>query len=123
MKKMHRFIDDTDVIEYSTGARKRDIELRKEEDIEYRDGILQRSSGDTLFKVDNKKGVALENGQNKKFSDAFSVHGSYKLDLQQCFSSTKLKAAKHKRNLDDQMNQNEIAEEKLTSNFNISMFF
>ena len=118
---MHRFIDSKDVIDYSTGARKRDIQLQKDEDIEYRDGILQHSSGDTSFKIQNKKGITEpESGQEKDFSDAFSAHGSYNLDLQRCYTQTKHDGARRKRSLHDQMNQNDMTEERLTANFNIS---
>ena len=121
VKKMHRSIDGKDVIDYSTGARKRDIQLRKEEDIEYRDGILQHSSGDTSFKIQNKNSIEEpRSSQEKEFSDAFSAHGSYNLDLQRCYTLTKQDGARHKRSLNDQMNQNRMSEERLTANFNIS---
>ena len=107
-----------DVIDYSTGARKRDIQLMKEEEIEYRDGVLQHSSGDTSFKIQNRHQT--ETGQEKKLSDAFSAHGSYTLDLQRCYTSKKENKARRKRTLDDHMNQNMIAEERLMANFNIS---
>ena len=121
VKKMHRFVDSNDVIDYSTGARKRDIQLKKAEDIEYRDGILQHSSGDTSFKIQNTNDIAQpENSQEKEFSDAFSAHGSYNLDLQQCYIPTKQDGERGKRSLNDQMNKNMMTEERLTANFNIS---
>ena len=120
---MHRSVDGKDVIDYSTGARKRDIHLRKEEDIEYRNGILYHSSGDTMFKVEGKKDIEdAQSGQEKKFSDAFSAHGSYTLDLQQCYTPSKQDGARRKRSLDDVMNQNRVLEERLTANFNISKY-
>ena len=118
---MHRSVDSKDVIDYSTGARKRDIQLRKEEDIEYRDGVLQHSSGDTSFKIENKNDIKEpQHSQEKEFSDAFSAHGSYTLDLQRCYTPTRKDGARRKRSLNDQMNQNRISEERLTANFNIS---
>ena len=118
---MHRFIDSKDVIDYSTGARKRDIQLKKEEDIEYRDEILQHSSGDTSFRIQDKNGIPKpENSQEKDFSDAFSAHGSYHLDIQRCYTQTKHDRARRKRSLYDEMNQNMMIEERLTANFNIS---
>jgi hypothetical protein len=120
---MHRSVDGNDVIDYSTGARKRDIQLRKEEDIEYRNGVLHHSSGDTRFKVKGKTSIEeTQSGQEKKFSDAFSAHGSYALDLQQCYTPTKQDGARRKRSLDDVMNQNRISEERLTAKFNISKY-
>ena len=100
MKKMHRSVDGKDVIDYSTGAKKRDIQLRKEEDIEYRNGILRHSSGDTMFKVEGKRGIEdAQSGQEKEFSDAFSAHGSYSLDLQQCYTPSKKDGAQTKEEL------------------------
>ena len=120
---MHRSIDGKDVIDYSTGARKRDIQLRKEEDIEYRDGILQHSSGDTSFKIQNKNSIEEpQSSQEKEFSDAFSARGSYSLDLQQCYTPTKQDGARRKRSLNDHMNQNKMSEERITANFNISKY-
>ena len=123
VKKMHRSVDGKDVIDYSTGARKRDIQLSKEEDIEYRNGVLHHSSGDTMFKVKSKNTIEkAQNGQEKKFSDAFSARGSYTLDLQQCYTPTKQDGARRKRSLDDVMNRNRMSEERLAANFNISKY-
>ena len=123
VKRMHRSFDGKDIINYSTGARKRDIQLRKEEDIEYRDGILQHSSGDTSFKIQNENGIAdTQSSQEKEFSDTFSAHGLYTLDLQQCYIPTRKDGARRKRSLIDQMSQNKISEERLTANFNISKY-
>ena len=123
MKKMHRSIDSKDVIHYSTGARKRDIQLRKEEDIEYRNGVLQHSSGDTSFKVQSKNSIEEpQSSQEKEFSDAFSARGSYTLDLQRCYTPTKRDGTRRKRSIDDEMNRNRMSEERLTANFNISKY-
>ena len=87
---MHRVVESDDVIDYSTGAKKRDIQLTKDEDIEYRDGILYHSSGDTLIKIKNKKYVQEPPDEHQNsFSDAFSAHGSFTLDLQQCYIQPK----------------------------------
>ena len=45
--KMHRSVSSDDVKEYSTGARAKDVKLKKEEDIEYHSGRLHHSSGTT----------------------------------------------------------------------------
>ena len=120
---MHRSVDGKDVIHYSTGAKKCDIQLREEEDIEYRNGVLRHSSGDTMFKVEGKKDVEdAQSGQEKEFSHAFSAHGSYSLDLQQCYTPSKKDGARRKRSLDDVMNRNRMLEERLTADFNISKY-
>ena len=120
---MHRSVDGKDVIDYSTGARKRDIQLQKEEDIEYRNGVLRHSSGNTMFKVEGRNGIEeAQSGQEKEFSDVFSAHGSYTLDLQQCYTPSKQDGARQKRSLNDEMNRNRMSEERLTANFNISKY-
>ena len=76
-----------------------------------------------MFKVEGKKGIEeAQSGQEKKFSDAFSAHGSYSLDLQQCYTPSKQDGARRKRSLDDVMNQNRVLEERLTADFNISKY-
>ena len=117
---MHRFIGSDDIIDYSTGARKRDIQLTKDEDIEYRDGILYHSSGDTSFKINNRHSIEEpRDKQQKSFSDAFSAHGSYSLDLQQCYVQPRQVKTRQRRSLQDQMNDN-MREEGLKINFNRS---
>ena len=48
---MHRSISSRDVEEYSTDAQPRDIQLTKDEDIEYRSGTLYSSSGTTFVEI------------------------------------------------------------------------
>ena len=43
--KMHCTITSDDVKKYSTGARMKDVQLEKEEDVEYHSGHLYHSSG------------------------------------------------------------------------------
>ena len=120
VKKMHRFIESDDVIDYSTGARKRDIQLTKDEDIEYRDGVLYHSSGDTSFKIKNKNSVEEpQDTQEMLFSGAFSARGSYTLDLQQCYVEQKQDKSRRRRSLYERMNEN-MREEGLKVNFNRS---
>ena len=117
VQKMHRSIKSDDVIDYSTGARKRDIQLTKDEDIEYRDGILYHSSGDSLVKIKDRKET--QDDSQKSFSDAFSAHGSYNLDLHECHPQTVEERSRQRRNVDDQMSQN-MKEEGLKISFNTS---
>ena len=117
---MHRVVESDDVIDYSTGAKKRDIQLTKDEDIEYRDGILYHSSGDTLIKIKNKKYVQEPPDEHQNsFSDAFSAHGSFTLDLQQCYIQPKKDKTRQRRSLKERMNEN-MREEGLKINFNTS---
>ena len=86
--KMHRSVSSDDVKEYSTGARVRDVQLQKEEDVEYRSGHLHHSSGMTSVKLSRPRQritgrrVALPEGPlNDKL---LSANSSFSLDLMYC---------------------------------------
>ena len=51
-KKMHRTITSDDVMEYPMHVPPRDVQLVKEDDIEYRDGRLVESNGTTRVSLD-----------------------------------------------------------------------
>ena len=86
---MHRSISTGDVKEYSTGARVKDVQLEKEEDIEYRSGHLYHSSGSTTVKLVKPqqrftgRHATLQNGPLNE--GLFSANGSYALDLLRCY--------------------------------------
>ena len=48
---MHRHIDTDEVIDSASGVGKRKVKFSKDEDIEYRDGVLRRSSGRAEVKM------------------------------------------------------------------------
>lgn len=77
---MHRTIENDNVLDYSTGAKKKHIKLTENENIEYRSGKLYHSSGDTQVKVKRRTKHSKSTGGQKSFSDAFAAHGSYTLD-------------------------------------------
>ena len=81
VKKMHRHIDGDDVIDYSTGAKKKNIKLLKDEDIEYRDGFLYHSAGSTVLRI--KEGQDAKEVE-KSVAEAFVAEGSFTLDLEHC---------------------------------------
>ena len=92
---MHRFINSRDVEEYSTDAQPRDIQLTKDEDIEYRSGTLYSSSGTTFIEI-----LTLSQGRQQQLADeeepsnltdsnTFTVNGSYTLDRMQCYTLSK----------------------------------
>ena len=112
---MHRSVKSGDVIEYSTGARKRDIKLNKEEDIEYRDGYLYHSSGDTSLKFKTRS----SDESQHSLSDAFSARGSYTLDLEECYVQSEKDKTRQRRSLNDRMTEN-MKEEGLKVNYNMS---
>ena len=88
--KMHRTITSDDVKKYSTGARMKDVQLEKEEDIEYRSGQLYHSSGSTTVKMANSRKrftgrhATLQEGPLN--DELLSANGSYILDLLRCYT-------------------------------------
>ena len=87
---MHRSISSGDVKKYSTGARVKDMQLEKEEDIEYRSGHLYHSSGSTTVKMAKIKQrfpsrhTTLQEGPLN--DELLSANGSYVLDLLRCYT-------------------------------------
>ena len=99
VQKMHRSISSRDIEEYSTDAQPRDIQLTKDEDIEYRSGTLYSSSGTTFVEI-----LTLSQGRQQQLADeeepsnltdskTFTVNGSYTLDRMQCYTLSKSAAA------------------------------
>lgn len=118
---MHRTIESDDVIEYSTGAKKQDFKLERSEDIEYRGGKLYHSSGGTSIKVKGKNDQSGGDEDHMSFSKAFSAHGSFSLDLEQCYSQPQRARARQRRSMSEKMNQDTI-EESLKVLFNTSEY-
>ena len=87
--KMHRTVSSEDVKKYSSGARVKDMQLEKEEDIEYRSGHLYHSSGSTTVKLVKPqqrftgRHATLQEGPLNE--GLFSANGSYALDLLRCY--------------------------------------
>ena len=87
---MHRSISSGDVKEYSTGASVKDVQLEKEEDIEYRSGHLYHSSGSTTVKLVKPqqrftgRHTTLQEGPLNE--DLLTANGSYVLDLLRCYT-------------------------------------
>jgi len=86
--KMHRSISSGDVRKYSTGTRVKDVQLEKEEDIEYHSGHLYHSSGLTTVKMARRRvesrRVTLPDGPLN--DELLSANGSYTLDLLRCYT-------------------------------------
>ena len=87
---MHRSISSDDIKEYSTGARVKDVQVEKEEDIEYRSGHLYHSSGSTTVKMAKPRKrfsgrrTTLQEGPLNE--DLLTANGSYVLDLLRCYT-------------------------------------
>ena len=116
---MHRSISSRDIEEYSTDAQPRDIQLTKDEDIEYRSGTLYSSSGTTFVEI-----LTLSQGRQQQLADeeepsnltdskTFTVNGSYTLDRMQCYTLSKSAAAQRNgRSVDN------VVETSLKANIN-----
>ena len=105
---MHRHIESDDVVAYSSEANKKKVQLLKDEDIEYRDGLLFHSSGKTDVKIKGKS----HNNTEHSISEAFEAEGSYTLDLQQCLVPAKHVLSRKRRSLSEKMDQ-DLSEEYL----------
>ena len=87
---MHRTVSSDDVKMYSSGARVKDMQLEKEEDIEYHSGHLYHSSGSTTVKMArikqrfSSRHTTLQDGPLNE--ELFSANGSYVLDLLRCYT-------------------------------------
>ena len=71
------------------------------------------------MKVKGKRELSQTSGEQKSFSDAFSSHGSYTLDLERCYTLPLQIRARQRRSLDYEMDD-DMKEEGLIANFNKS---
>ena len=79
---MRRRVDTDEIIDTASGVGKRKIKFSKDEDIEYRDGVLHRSSGRAEVKM--MKEVVIQQ-EGRRLSEGFSATGSFTLELEQCY--------------------------------------
>ena len=105
---MHRSINSEDVEEYPNDDRPHEVELHKEEDIEYHSGILQSSSGVTSIAIDSHQqrsqkplGSEESSGDDQDDSNVLSVKGSYRLDREHCYTPSESEIQRRKRSSDN----------------------
>jgi len=80
---MHREIHTDDVSEFSSETDTEDIETDTSEDIQYRNGRLEKSSGSTFFNlVDDDPSDVVDDSFS--LSRALSVSGTYNMDVIIC---------------------------------------
>lgn len=83
--KMRREVRKSDIRDFSSSASKDDIDTSKDEEIEYRDGKLQRSSGNTSFHLVNDSDSHPDSDTpSLSLSQTLSGSGSYNMELQTC---------------------------------------
>ena len=99
--KMHRSISTQDVEEYSGDTKTSDVELSKEEDVEYRSGSLYSSSGATSVEI-----VNYQRGESDNLTDyeTFEVNANYRLDRVHCYSLSSEELPQRKRRSADSTN-------------------
>ncbi len=101
--KMNRSIHETDIKEYSDGLKPDgDVESTIQEELEYKEGKLEHSTGYTMIDMVNssKKDYSDEeslNEQQPSLSQAFSARGQYQLTLQECSEVSKNQSISQKK--------------------------
>ncbi len=82
--KMRREVHKSDISDYSSKASKDDIDTFKEE-VDYRDGKLQRSSGNTSFHLVNDSDSKPDSDTaSLSLSQTVTASGSYNMNLGSC---------------------------------------
>ena len=84
---MHRRVSKKDVSAYSNQEASDDVDSSVDEEVEYRNGRLERSSGNSTFNVMNKTDSNAESdgdGSDFSLSQLFSASGSYLMEVQSC---------------------------------------
>ena len=72
-------------MEYSSGIPTRDVQLQEEDDIEYRDGRLVKSSGNMHLSVDKEIHSSDDESPGMaEFADVVTAHGSFSMELEEC---------------------------------------
>lgn len=103
VSKMNRSIHGTDIKEYSDGLKPDgDVESTIQEEMEYKEGKLEHSTGYMMVEMVNtsKEEYSNEeslNDQQPSLSRAFSARGQYELTLQECFEVSKKQRLSQKR--------------------------
>lgn len=115
--KMHRSIRKADV----TSEKLSDgIDTAQDEEVQYRSGRLERSSGNASFHL-VKNSEADEEPSPMSLSQAFAATGSYTMELQACRKLSKDAFAVRKRRIMSAISQS-LSEESLKANLDKSKF-
>lgn len=80
---MHRKVRKDDVSEYSTGEPSEDLETETDEEVQYRSGRMERSSGNVSAHLVNSTDSDLDN-DSIALLQTFAASGSYIMELQTC---------------------------------------
>lgn len=97
---MKREVRRIDVSEYSSEASRDDIDTSKDEEVVYREGKLQRSSGNTSFHLVNDSDSDTNSDTDSlSLSQKFSASGSYDMQLQTCRKVNRFAYAARKKKI------------------------
>lgn len=107
---MHRRIRREDVSEYSTEEPSDDIDTEQDEEVLYRSGRLERSTGNASVHLVNSSSSDLELN-SVSLSQALAATGSYKLELQTCRRVGKYTYGVQKRRILSEMGRNSKEED------------
>jgi hypothetical protein len=114
--KMHRTIRKADI---TSEKRSPDVDTAQDEDIQYRSGRLERSSGNTSFHLVNHTSPGAELPP-MSLSQAFAATGSYRMELESCRKLSMHALAEQKRAIMSQVIQR-LGEEGLRATIDESM--
>ena len=98
--KMRRIIHARDVHELASSAPKKDVEMEKDEEIEYKAGRLVHSAGNMTVHLVNESDVTQD---DKSFSAMLSASGWYDLKLRSCHKITSYMFGIEKKKIDSNM--------------------
>jgi hypothetical protein len=117
---MHRKIRKIDVSEYSSEEPSDDIDTEQDEDVQYRSGRLERSSGNTTLRLVNDTNSDIDDDPGISLSEAFAASGSYQMELRSCRKLSEYQYVVQKRRMLSEMGN--IEEENLKANLDKSKF-
>jgi hypothetical protein len=117
---MHRKISKIDVSEYSNDEPSDNIDTEQDEDVQYRSGRLERSSGNTTLRLVNDTNSDIDDDPGISLSEAFAASGSYQMELRSCRKLSEYKYVQQKRRIMSEMEN--IEEEDLKANIDRSKF-
>lgn len=107
---MHRKIRKADVSEYSTEEPSEDIDTTQDEEIQYRSGRLERSSGNSTVHLVNSSNSEIDL-DTVSLSQALAASGAYRMELQTCRKLGKYAYGVQKRRILSEMGKSSREED------------
>ena len=101
--KMRRVVHGNDVHEFASNAPKSDVEMEKDEEIEYESGHLVHSAGNMTVRFVNESDDTEDEKDEPSISNMFSASGWYDLELRSCHKTTGYMFGVQKKKIDSNM--------------------